>query len=53
MDTIFCEDDVEPFAGEHTFTPGEPGAAQLEPVLMVYDADPTALCEKPAAMAIA
>ena len=50
--TVTGEATVEPLAGEHTFTPGEPGAAQLEPP-MVYDAEPTALCAKPGAMATA
>jgi hypothetical protein len=47
------EPTVEALTGLHMFTPGALGALQPEPVLMVYEASPTSLCEKPGASATA
>ena len=47
------EEMLEPFTGLHTCTPGAAGRLQPEPVLMVYAANPTSLCEKPGASATA
>ena len=47
------EPTVEPLAGLHMITPGALGALQPDPVPMVYEANPTSLCNKVGALAMA